>query len=156
MTVSYIAPCGINLAHTHSRATGILFAVSGSFRVVFLATRWCSFLLRIRLTSVKQRYFQQNLNYTPITFVDFDCIWTSYLMLMSIQYVRRIVYYPRMRKTDMINRIIFIDLLSIKWCSTTFNSLFIRHQNEISIFPIKITNKKTTKHISYAYSTLIR
>ena len=114
MTVSYIAPCGINLAHTHSRATGILFAVSESFRVVFLAARLCSFLLRIRLTSVKQRYFQQNLNYTPITFVDFDCIWTSYLMLMSIQYVWRIVYYPRMRKTDMINRIIFIDLLSIK------------------------------------------
>jgi oxalate decarboxylase/phosphoglucose isomerase-like protein (cupin superfamily) len=36
MTVGFIGPCGINLPHTHPRATEINFIVKGSFRAGFI------------------------------------------------------------------------------------------------------------------------
>jgi hypothetical protein len=44
MTVGFIEPCGINLPHTHPRATEINFIVSGEFRAGFFLENGAHFI----------------------------------------------------------------------------------------------------------------
>lgn len=44
MTVGYIGPCGINLPHTHPRATEVNFIVSGEFRAGFFLENGARFI----------------------------------------------------------------------------------------------------------------
>ena len=75
MTIGYVGPCGINLPHTHPRATEINFVVSGSFEVGFFQENGARFIMNTVNTGQASIFpqgsihFQQNLNCTPAIFV---------------------------------------------------------------------------------------
>lgn len=75
MTVGYLGPCGINLPHTHPRATEINFSVDGDFQVGFFQENRASFImneLRPNQVAVFPQgaiHFEQNLNCVPARFV---------------------------------------------------------------------------------------
>jgi len=75
MTVGFIAPCGINLPHTHPRATEINIIIAGSFRAGFFLENGARFIGH-NLTSGMMTifpqgsiHFEQNLECQPATFV---------------------------------------------------------------------------------------
>src|SRR6202034_4501740 len=75
MTVGFIDPCGINLPHTHPRATEILYVVSGTFESGFFQENGAHFVMNTivpgQATIFPQGsiHFQQNLNCTSALFV---------------------------------------------------------------------------------------
>ncbi|CAF1105208.1 unnamed protein product [Rotaria sordida] len=75
MTVGYLSACGINLPHTHPRATEINFSVDGDFDVGFLQENGVGFIMntvRRGMAAVFPQgaiHFEQNLNCVPATFV---------------------------------------------------------------------------------------
>jgi len=75
MTVGYLGPCGINLPHTHPRATEINFSIDGDFEVGFFQENGGPFILNVlhkNQVAVFPKgaiHFAQNLNCVPATFV---------------------------------------------------------------------------------------
>ncbi|CAF3969613.1 unnamed protein product [Rotaria sordida] len=75
MTVGYLNACGINLPHTHPRATEINFSVDGDFDVGFLQENGVSFVsnkVKRGTAAIFPQgaiHFEQNLNCVPATFV---------------------------------------------------------------------------------------
>ncbi|CAF3134329.1 unnamed protein product [Rotaria sp. Silwood2] len=75
MTVGFLGPCGMNLPHTHPRATEINFSVDGEFEVGFLQENGVSFVTnRVKRGTAAifpqgAIHFEQNLNCVPATFV---------------------------------------------------------------------------------------
>jgi hypothetical protein len=75
MTVGFLSACGINLPHTHPRATEINFSVDGDFEVGFLQESGTGFVMntiRRGMATVFPMgaiHFEQNLNCVPATFV---------------------------------------------------------------------------------------
>jgi hypothetical protein len=75
MTVGFIGACGINLPHTHPRATEINFAASGSFEAGFFQENGASLVLSTlsvgKATIFPQGaiHFEQNLNCESAMFV---------------------------------------------------------------------------------------
>jgi quercetin dioxygenase-like cupin family protein len=81
MAVAFIEPCGINLPHTHPRATEIIYVVSGTFEVGFFQENGARFISNTvtagegTIFPVGSIHFQQNLNCQPAVFVaGFDSI----------------------------------------------------------------------------------
>ncbi|CAF1659750.1 unnamed protein product, partial [Didymodactylos carnosus] len=75
MTIGYLGPCGINLPHTHPRATEINFSVDGDFMVGFFQENSGMFVMNTihkGMAAVFPQgaiHFEQNLNCAPATFV---------------------------------------------------------------------------------------
>lgn len=75
MTVGFIEPCGINLPHTHPRATEINFIVSGSFQAGFFqenGARFIGNILQPGMATVFPQgaiHFEINLGCEPAMFV---------------------------------------------------------------------------------------
>jgi len=75
MTVGFIEACGINLPHTHPRATEINFIVSGSFRAGFFLENGAHFIghnLTAGMMTIFPQgsiHFEQNENCEPAMFV---------------------------------------------------------------------------------------
>jgi oxalate decarboxylase/phosphoglucose isomerase-like protein (cupin superfamily) len=75
MTVGFIEPCGINLPHTHPRATEINFIVSGSFQAGFFqenGARFIGNILQPGMATVFPQgaiHFELNLGCEPAVFV---------------------------------------------------------------------------------------
>jgi hypothetical protein len=75
MTVGYLDPCGINLPHTHPRATEINFSVNGDFQVGFYQENGAVFIMndvhanQAAVFPQGAIHFEQNLNCVPATFV---------------------------------------------------------------------------------------
>ncbi|UJR08178.1 hypothetical protein I4U23_012451 [Adineta vaga] len=75
MTVAYLGPCGINLPHTHIRATEIVFSINGNFQIGFLQENGANFILnelhpnQAAIFPQGAIHFVQNLNCVPATFV---------------------------------------------------------------------------------------
>jgi oxalate decarboxylase/phosphoglucose isomerase-like protein (cupin superfamily) len=75
MTVGYIEPCGINLPHTHPRATEINFIASGRFRAGFIMENGARFIgnvLEAGMATIFPQgaiHFEINLDCTPAVFV---------------------------------------------------------------------------------------
>jgi oxalate decarboxylase/phosphoglucose isomerase-like protein (cupin superfamily) len=75
MTVGYVGPCGINLPHTHPRATEINFVVSGTFEAGLVMENGVRFVgnnLTAGMATVFPQgaiHFEQNLNCEPAVFV---------------------------------------------------------------------------------------
>ncbi|CAF3771345.1 unnamed protein product [Rotaria sp. Silwood1] len=75
MTVGYLNACGINLPHTHPRATEINFSINGDFDVGFLQENGVSFVsnkVKRGTAAIFPQgaiHFEQNLNCVPATFV---------------------------------------------------------------------------------------
>ncbi|CAF1424338.1 unnamed protein product [Adineta steineri] len=75
MTIGFLGPCGINLPHTHPRATEINFSVDGDFQVGFFQENSASFVMneihknQVAVFPKGAIHFEQNLNCTPATFV---------------------------------------------------------------------------------------
>jgi hypothetical protein len=75
MTVGYLNPCGMNLPHTHPRATEINFSVDSDFEVGFYQENGAFFVMNMvhkNQAAVFPQgaiHFEQNLNCEPATFV---------------------------------------------------------------------------------------
>jgi hypothetical protein len=75
MTIGYLSPCGINLPHTHPRATEINFSVDGDFIVGFYQENSGAFIMneihknQVAVFPQGAIHFEQNLNCVPATFV---------------------------------------------------------------------------------------
>jgi len=75
MTVGFIEPCGINLPHTHPRATEINFIVSGSFRAGFFMENGARFIGNtltpgmMTIFPMGAIHFEQNIDCVPAMFV---------------------------------------------------------------------------------------
>ncbi|CAF1308435.1 unnamed protein product [Adineta steineri] len=75
MTVGFLGPCGINLPHTHPRATEINFSVDGDFQVGFYQENGATFIMnevhknQVAVFPKGAIHFEQNMNCTPATFV---------------------------------------------------------------------------------------
>lgn len=75
MTVGYLGPCGINLPHTHPRATEINFSVDGDFQVGFFQEGDSAFVMnnlhrnQAAIFPKGAIHFEQNLNCVPATFI---------------------------------------------------------------------------------------
>jgi len=75
MTVGFIEPCGINLPHTHPRATEINFIVSGTFRAGFFLENGARFIghnLTAGMMTIFPQgsiHFEQNEGCEPAMFV---------------------------------------------------------------------------------------
>jgi oxalate decarboxylase/phosphoglucose isomerase-like protein (cupin superfamily) len=75
MTVGFIGPCGMNLPHTHPRATEINFAVNGTFETGFFQENGARFITNTvvagQVTIFPQGaiHFEQNLTCDPVMFV---------------------------------------------------------------------------------------
>ncbi|CAF0993287.1 unnamed protein product [Didymodactylos carnosus] len=75
MTVGYIGPCGINLPHTHPRATEMNLILEGQFQSGFYDFNTKSFVMNVvkkHMVSLFPRgviHFEQNLGCQPATFV---------------------------------------------------------------------------------------
>jgi oxalate decarboxylase/phosphoglucose isomerase-like protein (cupin superfamily) len=75
MTVGYLGPCGINLPHTHPRATEINFSVDGDFQVGFYQENGAVFIMndvyanQAAVFPQGSIHFEQNMNCNPVTFV---------------------------------------------------------------------------------------
>jgi oxalate decarboxylase/phosphoglucose isomerase-like protein (cupin superfamily) len=75
MTVGFIGPCGINLPHTHPRATEINYIVSGTFEAGFFQENGARFIMNTLVAGQATVFpqgaihFEQNLNCTPAMFV---------------------------------------------------------------------------------------
>ena len=75
MAVAFINPCGINLPHTHPRATEIIYVVSGTFEVGFFQENGARFISNTvtagegTIFPQGSIHFQQNLNCTSALFV---------------------------------------------------------------------------------------
>ncbi len=75
MTVGFISGCGINLPHTHPRATEINFIVSGEFETGLFQENGARFIMETvsagQATIFPQGaiHFEQNLNCEPAIFI---------------------------------------------------------------------------------------
>jgi len=75
MTIGYLGPCGMNLPHTHPRATEINYSVDGDFIVGFYQENSGEFILneihknQVAVFPKGAIHFEQNLNCEPATFV---------------------------------------------------------------------------------------
>ena len=75
MTIGYLNPCGINLPHTHPRATEINFSVDGHFQIGFFQENGATFIMnelyknQVAVFPKGAIHFEQNLNCEPATFV---------------------------------------------------------------------------------------
>jgi hypothetical protein len=75
MTIGYLGPCGINLPHTHPRATEINYSVDGNFTVGFYQENGAVFIMnevlknQVAVFPQGAIHFEQNLNCVPATFV---------------------------------------------------------------------------------------
>ncbi|CAF3557958.1 unnamed protein product [Adineta steineri] len=75
MTIGFLGPCGINLPHTHPRATEINFSVDGDFQVGFYQENGATFIMnevhknQVAVFPRGAIHFEQNMNCTPATFV---------------------------------------------------------------------------------------
>jgi hypothetical protein len=75
MTIGYLGPCGINLPHTHPRATEINFSVDGDLIVGFYQENGAEFIMnevhknQVAVFPKGAIHFEQNLNCVPATFV---------------------------------------------------------------------------------------
>ena len=75
MTVGFIGPCGINLPHTHPRATEINFIVSGRLEAGFFQENGARFITNVLTTGQATVFpqgaihFEQNLNCEAAMFV---------------------------------------------------------------------------------------
>ncbi|CAF1108993.1 unnamed protein product [Adineta steineri] len=75
MTIGFLAPCGINLPHTHPRATEINFSVDGDFQIGFFQENGASFIMneihknQVAVFPKGAIHFEQNLNCVSATFV---------------------------------------------------------------------------------------
>lgn len=75
MTVGYISACGINLPHTHPRATEINIIVSGQFESGLFQENSARFIMQTISTGQATIFpqgaihFEQNLNCEPAVFV---------------------------------------------------------------------------------------
>ena len=75
MTIGFLGPCGINLPHTHPRATEINYSVDGDFIVGFYQENGGEFIMneihknQVAVFPKGAIHFEQNLNCVPATFV---------------------------------------------------------------------------------------
>ncbi|CAF1061308.1 unnamed protein product [Adineta ricciae] len=75
MTLGFLGPCGINLPHTHPRATEINYSVDGHFQVGFYQENGAAFIMneiqknQVAVFPKGAIHFEQNLNCEPATFV---------------------------------------------------------------------------------------
>jgi len=75
MTIGYIAPCSINLPHTHPRATEINFIVEGEFEAGFFQENMAKFVGNtiskgmVTVFPMGAIHFEQNLQCDPAMFV---------------------------------------------------------------------------------------
>lgn len=75
MTIGILGPCGINLPHTHPRATEINYSVDGDFVIGFYQENDAEFILnelhknQVAVFPQGAIHFEQNLNCVPATFV---------------------------------------------------------------------------------------
>ena len=75
MTIGSLGPCGINLPHTHPRATEINYSVDGDFIIGFYQENGAQFILnelhknQAAVFPQGAIHFEQNLNCVPATFV---------------------------------------------------------------------------------------
>src|SRR5262249_37831127 len=75
MTIGYIDACGINLPHTHPRATEMNFVVEGKFEAGFFMENGARFVMnnvsqgQATIFPMGAIHFEQNLNCDPAIFV---------------------------------------------------------------------------------------
>ncbi|UJR38253.1 hypothetical protein I4U23_030926 [Adineta vaga] len=75
MTVGFLGPCGMNLPHTHPRATEINYSVDGHFQIGFYQENGAAFIMnelhsgQVAVFPKGAIHFEQNLNCQPATFV---------------------------------------------------------------------------------------